>query len=67
MEKWALKKLLEKVDNFVSLVSLADSELNEIFKRGFSIFLSVDFSDEDFNSWLQKNSAFADKLALLIP
>lgn len=65
MEKWALKKLLAKVDNFVSLVSLADAELTEIFKRALSLFLGVDFPDEDFQVWIQKNSNYiGDKLGL---
>lgn len=65
MEKWDLKKLLAKVDNFVALVSFADAELTEIFKRGLSLFLGVDFSEEDFQAWVQKNSNYlGDKLGL---
>jgi len=65
MEKWALNILLKRVDNFVSLVSLADAEITEIFKRGLSIFLGIDFSDEDFQGWIQKNSNYlGDKLGL---
>lgn len=59
MEKLALENLIKKIDNFVSLVVLADdNELLDIFKRSLSLYLGQNFSDEDFDSWVNKNYSY---------